>query len=362
MSTLVNDKIREEIKSSVLSVTEYNIGDYSGPRVLICGSREGYCVEAIPSYISAFGPNVIIIQGGAKGADTDAGREAVRQNLHMVCVEADWERYGKFAGKYRNEAMAKMLRPQDSVIAFWDGRSPGTRHMVEHARKMGFEVLVIGPTGDILAHHQRWEGESCPSCGAAKRGDIPECPVCKHKHHGEFYTLGVDNGAAGDDLVVDDEVKARLRNRCPECNADLEKMDGPVCDCGAPIAYTEHDGRQGEHDQFNRTCDECGSDISDGKCECGAHHGEQVEPEIHDERREFLGNKFYLNEHAKDCRCETCRKARLRKWVASEGYRRLYKTIGVTSCRCEQCRKARFWERVFSGSYRREYRPVGLPK
>ena len=44
---------------------------------------------------------------------------------------ADWEKYGKSAGPARNKIMAEKV---DYVICFWDGKSKGTRSMIEYTR------------------------------------------------------------------------------------------------------------------------------------------------------------------------------------------------------------------------------------
>lgn len=52
---------------------------------------------------------------------------------------ADWKRYGRAAGRQRNLQMAVYA---DALIAVWDGKSPGTRHMIETAKRMGLKVFV----------------------------------------------------------------------------------------------------------------------------------------------------------------------------------------------------------------------------
>ena len=48
-----------------------------------------------------------------------------------------------FGHMVRNAEMAKC---SDELIAFWDGESRGTRHMINFARKRGLEVSVINTT------------------------------------------------------------------------------------------------------------------------------------------------------------------------------------------------------------------------
>jgi hypothetical protein len=47
---------------------------------------------------------------------------------------------GKSAGYIRNDEMAQYA---DMLIAFWDGTSKGTKHMIDLANKRGIKVVVI---------------------------------------------------------------------------------------------------------------------------------------------------------------------------------------------------------------------------
>ena len=81
-----------------------------------------------------------VITGGARGADRLGIRWAVSHSVRLKGFPADWQRFGKSAGYRRNEQMAQA---GDVLIAFWDGQSPGTAHMVQCMRQMGKPVVVI---------------------------------------------------------------------------------------------------------------------------------------------------------------------------------------------------------------------------
>lgn len=53
---------------------------------------------------------------------------------------ADWKGLGKSAGYKWNEQMAQNA---DALVAFWDGQSRGTKHMIDLACKYGLKVRVI---------------------------------------------------------------------------------------------------------------------------------------------------------------------------------------------------------------------------
>ena len=71
-----------------------------------------------------------------------AAREAADiLQLNTECYLADWERLGRGAGPERNRRMLEQSNP-DLVLAFWDGKSRGTKHMIEIAEKAGVPVIV----------------------------------------------------------------------------------------------------------------------------------------------------------------------------------------------------------------------------
>lgn len=103
--------------------------------------------------------DIVILQGEASGADTLAKHFAKERAFKMRSFPADWDnlltpgavpregRYGKrynvMAGFDRNERMANAAGPEGMLIAFWDGRSPGTKHMIDAARNRGLTVHIV---------------------------------------------------------------------------------------------------------------------------------------------------------------------------------------------------------------------------
>jgi len=84
--------------------------------------------------------NIEIVSGAYKGADLLGERYAVERNHPIKQFPADWRRYGKSAGQKRNAEMAIYA---DALIAFWDGESKGTKHMIELATQTELKVRVI---------------------------------------------------------------------------------------------------------------------------------------------------------------------------------------------------------------------------
>src|SRR5688500_9769837 len=129
------------------------------PRILVCGGRDfnnkellyttldniclerGWCTP--PDKRDEYGnwlPEVHIISGMARGADTIAVDWAVVNFCNWSEYPADWARYGKSAGPIRNLQMLEEGKP-DLVVAFPGGR--GTTNMVKLARDACFEVIEV---------------------------------------------------------------------------------------------------------------------------------------------------------------------------------------------------------------------------
>ena len=83
---------------------------------------------------------VEIVSGTAAGADTLGERYAQEKGYEVKKFPAQWDLYGKSAGYKRNQQMAEYA---DGLIAFWDGKSRGTKHMIDIANKMGLKVRVV---------------------------------------------------------------------------------------------------------------------------------------------------------------------------------------------------------------------------
>lgn len=86
-----------------------------------------------------FDKEIIIICGGAKGADALGEEYAKRRGYKMEFYPAEWKRYGRGAGFRRNDTMAKI---SDLAIGFWDGKSKGTDNMRKTCAKHGTECII----------------------------------------------------------------------------------------------------------------------------------------------------------------------------------------------------------------------------
>jgi hypothetical protein len=84
--------------------------------------------------------NSEVVCGMAKGADLLGKKWADENNIPVVEFPANWTKYGKSAGPVRNIEMADYAT---HLIAFWDGESKGTKHMIDTAKKKHLKVGVI---------------------------------------------------------------------------------------------------------------------------------------------------------------------------------------------------------------------------
>lgn len=85
-----------------------------------------------------------IVSGGALGADTLGEIFAEDYGIKLTRFLPDWTRFGSGAGFIRNTKMSKYAQEDDGVlIAFWDGKSKGTAHMIETAVNDGLIVRVF---------------------------------------------------------------------------------------------------------------------------------------------------------------------------------------------------------------------------
>lgn len=111
--------------------------------IVICGSRKFNDFKRFKFEMDDIlqdKEEVILVSGGAKGADSMAENYADRYGYEFYEIPADWNQHGKKAGMLRN---IQMLEIAHMVVAFWDGRSKGTKHMVDQCKKRNIQIQVI---------------------------------------------------------------------------------------------------------------------------------------------------------------------------------------------------------------------------
>jgi predicted Rossmann fold nucleotide-binding protein DprA/Smf involved in DNA uptake len=108
-------------------------------KIAIIGSRTFRNWELLQSTLESFSPEAIV-SGGAKGADTLAKNYAIMKGIKLIEFLPNYAQYGRSAPIMRN---FQIIDSSDQVIAFWDGKSKGTLHSINHAKKTGKEVVCI---------------------------------------------------------------------------------------------------------------------------------------------------------------------------------------------------------------------------
>ena len=86
------------------------------------------------------------ISGTARGADALGEKYAINHGYEVSKFSPNWDALGKKAGYVRNAEMAKYAVADGNygvLIAFWDGKSKGTKHMIDLAEKYGLEVHIV---------------------------------------------------------------------------------------------------------------------------------------------------------------------------------------------------------------------------
>lgn len=89
------------------------------------------------------GERAVIVEGGARGADSLAKDYALERGLDLVEFKADWKQYGRAAGPKRNDEMVDYIKEKDGeALYFWDEESKGTKQCIESAKRKEVPVRV----------------------------------------------------------------------------------------------------------------------------------------------------------------------------------------------------------------------------
>lgn len=129
-------KMLMEIREEIQKIDGYPL------KVIVAGSRSFDNYELLKEKLDFYLKNVkspVIVSGKARGADTLGERYAIEHKLPAESYPADWSK-GRNAGYIRNELMAKNA---DALIAFWNGTSKGTEHMIKTMKALKKPVRVV---------------------------------------------------------------------------------------------------------------------------------------------------------------------------------------------------------------------------
>ena len=119
------------------SITKY--------KVIVAGCRDFADYELLKEKCDFYLQNqkpedIVIVSDHASGADALGERYAQERGYETEVYPADWKTNGRAAGPIRNAQMASVAH---ALIAFWDGKSRGTKNMIDTATKRGLKVAVV---------------------------------------------------------------------------------------------------------------------------------------------------------------------------------------------------------------------------
>ena len=105
-------------------------------KVGVIGSR-GLKVNDLGKYLPE--DTTEIVSGGAKGIDTCARDYALSHDIKLTEFLPEYNKYGRGAPLKRN---LQIIEYADVVIAFWDGKSKGTKYVIDNCKKQSVQVDV----------------------------------------------------------------------------------------------------------------------------------------------------------------------------------------------------------------------------
>lgn len=106
-------------------------------KIAVIGSRN-LTVDDLGKYLPP--ETTEIISGGARGIDTCAKNYAIANNIKLTEFLPDYKRYGRAAPLKRN---ILIIEAADIVFAFWNGKSNGTRFVINKCMEYGKEVRIL---------------------------------------------------------------------------------------------------------------------------------------------------------------------------------------------------------------------------
>ena len=106
-------------------------------KVAIIGSRN-LTISNLGEYLPP--ETTEIVSGGARGIDTCARTYARAHDIALREFHPDYARYGHAAPLRRNQQIVDYA---DMVLAFWDGQSRGTAHVINICEKKRIMLKVI---------------------------------------------------------------------------------------------------------------------------------------------------------------------------------------------------------------------------
>jgi hypothetical protein len=126
-------------------------------KLLIAGSRDypsgGNFKAKMAELIAIYGMPSEVVSGHChKGVDAMGEDWAAENKVPVKRFAADWNKHGKAAGPIRNREMAPYC---DRAFIFWDGKSRGSKNMIEELQRHNKPYTVVYPPMKIVMNYDR---------------------------------------------------------------------------------------------------------------------------------------------------------------------------------------------------------------
>ncbi len=106
-------------------------------KIAVIGSR-ALSISNLEEYLPE--ETTEIVSGGAKGIDSFAKLYAQIHSIKYTEFLPEYEKFGKAAPLQRN---LQIIEYSDIIIAFWDGKSRGTKFVINECRKKNKYIKII---------------------------------------------------------------------------------------------------------------------------------------------------------------------------------------------------------------------------
>ena len=115
-------------------------------KLIIAGSRDITDYNIVRKAVidmglwKQYGKQIEVVCGMARGVDLEGWKFAKKNGLVIHEFPADWNNKGRGAGHIRNKEMGNFA---DELLAIWDGKSRGTKQMIEYMQSLGKPTHVF---------------------------------------------------------------------------------------------------------------------------------------------------------------------------------------------------------------------------
>ena len=117
-------------------------------KYIIAGGRDFNNIYIMAQALDPFEEDITeVVSGTARGADVTGEQWARARDIPIKRFEPNWEQYGKSAGFIRNSEMGAYA---DAAICFWNGKSAGTKHMIQTMKFQHKPYYVFNYQGEPI--------------------------------------------------------------------------------------------------------------------------------------------------------------------------------------------------------------------